>query len=79
MRRIKISDRHGIVKKSVGRESNESAPSDIAYGLMVMLGEIQNELAKGGNQVTIDEINELYGMAVELNDYFDGLTESKMY
>lgn len=55
-------------------EPNESTPSDIAYGLMVMLGEIQNELMKGGDQVTIDEIGELYGMAIELNDYFEGLT-----
>ena len=82
--RLTESDIHRIVKESVKRvlkekkrinESNESTPSDTAYGLMVMLGEIQNELMRGGGPVTIDEVDELYGMAVELNDYFDSLTE----
>ena len=78
--RLTESDLHRIVKESVKRvlrESNESTPSDIAYGLMVMLGEIHNELMRGGDPVTIDEIDKLYGMAVKLNDYFDSLTESK--
>lgn len=42
-----------------------------AYALMVMLGEIQNEMMKGYEPPTLDEINELYDLAVEINDYFE--------
>ena len=78
--RLTESDLHRIVKESVNRvlkESNGSTPRNIAYGLMVMLGDIQNELMRGGDPVTIDEIDKLYGMATQLSDYFDSLNESK--
>lgn len=44
--------------------------AQIAYALMVMLGEIQNEMERGGEAVTLDEIKEMYGMASKLNDHF---------
>lgn len=80
LERLTEQDLHRVIKESVNKilkKSNESTPNDIAYGLMIMLGDIQNELMKGGDLVTIGEVDELYGMAVQLNDYFDGLNESK--
>ena len=56
-----------ILSEVIGRES----PKEISYRLMVMLGEIQNELNRGGEPVSLDEINGLYDMASQLNDYFE--------
>ena len=50
-------------------------PSADAYNLMVMLGEIQNDFARGDTKISPEEIDELYGLAVNLNDYFDNLTD----
>ena len=52
-------------------EIGGEGPQEISYRLMVMLGEIQNELNRGGEPVSLDEINELYDMASQLNDYFE--------
>ena len=56
-----------VLREGIGQED----PKELSYRLMVMLGEIQNELNRGGEPVTLSEINELYGMASELNDYFE--------
>lgn len=73
--RLTESDIHRLVKESVKKVLREGIgqedPKEISYRLMVMLGEIQNELNRGGEPVTPSEINELYGMASELNDYFE--------
>ena len=42
-----------------------------AYGLMVMLGEIENELRRGGDAVTLDEIQSMGELASEINQYFE--------
>lgn len=69
------SDFHWIVRGSVRKVLMEGIwqadPKELSYKLMVMLGEIQNELNRGGEPVTLDEIGELYGMASELNAYFE--------
>ena len=39
-----------------------------AYALMVMLGEIKNEMEKGGDPVSLEEIDALYGLASEINE-----------
>lgn len=44
---------------------------NVAYALMVMLGEIQNDVNKGNNTISVSEINELCDMATQLNEYFD--------
>ena len=49
---------------------------ETAYGLMVMLGEIQNEMNKNGTPPTLEEINALYEMAVEISDYFEDIEDS---
>ena len=43
----------------------------LAYGLMVMLGEIENDIDKGQAQVSKKEVAEMYGMAIELSEYFE--------
>lgn len=45
--------------------------TDIAYALMVMLGEIQNDINHGENTISQSEIDELYDMAVEIHDFFE--------
>ena len=73
--RLTESDLHRIVRGSVKKVLREGIgqadPKELSYRLMVMLGEIQNELNRGGESVTLDEIDELYGMASELNAYFE--------
>lgn len=44
---------------------------NVAYTLMVMLGEIQNNVVKGDNTISVEEINELCDMATQLNEYFE--------
>ncbi len=44
---------------------------DLAYQLMIMLGEIQNEMKKGGDTISISEIDELYNMASEIYNHFE--------
>lgn len=72
--RLTEGDLHSIIKESVKNVLKENDdfknPSEIAYGLMVMIGDIQNDYMKGEEPITIEEIDELYGMAVQLNDYF---------
>lgn len=69
------SDLHRIVRKTVKKALREgisqSDPKELAYELMVMLGELQNELNRGGEPVTLGEIDELYSIASELNAYFE--------
>ena len=73
--RLTEADLHRIVRGSVNKVLREGIgqadPKELSYRLMVMLGEIQNELNRGGELVTLDEIDELYGMASELNAYFE--------
>lgn len=73
--RLTESKLNQIVSESVKKMLREAVggegPQEISYRLMVMLGEIQNELNRGGEPVSLDEINELYGMASQLNDYFE--------
>ena len=45
--------------------------AETAYSLMVMLGEIQNDMNRSEEPITMEEINELYGKAVEINEYFN--------
>jgi hypothetical protein len=42
-----------------------------AYKLLVMLGEISGEMSRGGEPATEKEINELYGYATEVYEYFE--------
>lgn len=44
---------------------------DTAYGLMIALGEIQNEMERGEDPATIDEIRALYGEASALYEMLD--------
>ena len=73
--RLTESDLHRIVKKSVNKVLKEGIgqtdPKELSYRLMVMLGEIQNELNRSDEPVTLDEIDELYGMASKLNAHFE--------
>lgn len=75
--RLTESDLNKIVKSSVHKILKEnleaSSPQSSAYQLMLMLGEIQNKLNRGGEAVSVDEINEMYGLACELNDYFEAV------
>ena len=48
-------------------KNKKRTPKELAEGLVLMLGEIQNELNRDGDEVTIDEVNELYNLASELN------------
>lgn len=49
----------------------EDGVEEKAYRLMVMLGEIKNELERGGEPVTLKEIEELYGLASDINEFLD--------
>ena len=44
---------------------------DTAYGLMLIIGTIQDEMSKGGEAPTEEEVNQMYDLAVELNEYFE--------
>ena len=44
-----------------------------AYSLMVRLGEIQNDFARGDKEISPEEIDEMYDLAVNLNEFFDNL------
>lgn len=42
-----------------------------AYDLMHFLGAIQDEMNKGGEAPSKNEVNFMYDLAVDLNEYFD--------
>jgi hypothetical protein len=42
-----------------------------AYGLMLIIGTIQDEMNKGGEGPTMEEVDNMYDLAVELNEYFE--------
>jgi hypothetical protein len=44
---------------------------NIAYGLMLYLGTIQDEMSKGGMSPSKNEVDSMYNLAVELNEYFE--------
>ena len=46
-----------------------------AYGLMLYLGTIQDEMSKGGMPPSKNEVNDMYNLAVELNEYFESEAE----
>lgn len=50
--------------------TKEKAKS-VAYALMLMLGTIQDEMRKGGPAPNEDEVDAMYGLAVDLNEYFE--------
>ena len=50
--------------------TKEQAES-IAYGLMVYIGAIQDEMNKGGEAPSKNEVDDMYSLAVELNEYFE--------
>lgn len=54
-----------VYNKDTGVQSD---PKELSYKLMVMLGEIQNELKRGGEPVSLKEIDMLYSIASELNN-----------
>ena len=45
--------------------------SDLAYGLMLTIGTIQDEMNKGGEPPSLEEIDNLYGLASDLNEWFE--------
>ena len=45
--------------------------SDLAYGLMLTIGTIQDEMNKGGAPPSLEEIDNLYGLASDLNEWFE--------
>ena len=44
---------------------------NIAYGLMLYLGTIQDEMNKGGEAPSKEEVDNMYDLAVDLNEYFE--------
>lgn len=44
---------------------------NIAYGLMLIIGTIQDEMNKGGEAPTKEEVDSMYDLAVDLNEYFE--------
>ena len=42
-----------------------------AYGLMLIIGTIQDEMSKGGEAPSKEEVDNMYDLAVELNEYFE--------
>lgn len=44
---------------------------ETAYGLMLIIGTIIDEMNKGGIPPTKNEMNDMYNLAVELNEYFE--------
>ena len=53
-------------------EAKEQEVKNAAYALMVMLGGINDELASGNAEpVSHKEIEELYGLATTINEYFE--------
>ena len=44
---------------------------NIAYGLMLTLGTIQDEMSKGGAAPSKEEVDSMYDLAVDLNEYFE--------
>ena len=45
--------------------------AETAYEMMVMLGTIIDEMKNGEEDVTIEELEDLYDMATEVNEYFE--------
>ena len=43
----------------------------IAYGLVLILGTIRDEMNKGGIPPTEEEVDSLYDLVTELNEYFE--------
>jgi hypothetical protein len=56
----------------VSTEQAQNKVGEKAYGLMVMLGTIIDEMKKGEESVTLEELEELYDMATEINEHFNG-------
>jgi hypothetical protein len=50
---------------------NEKEIKEAAYELMVMLGEIKNEMERGGETATEEEISALYEKASVVYQYFE--------
>lgn len=44
---------------------------DLAYGLMLTLGTIQDEMNKGGDAPTKEEVDNMYDLAFELYELLD--------
>lgn len=42
-----------------------------AYGLMLIIGTIQDEMSKGGEAPSKEEVDNMYDLAVSLNEYFE--------
>ena len=42
-----------------------------AYGLMLIIGTIHDEMRRGFEGPTEEEVEQMYGLAVELNEYFE--------
>lgn len=71
------NDLHNIISHSVKKIlkedfNNKTNPQELSYQLMVVLGDIQNEMQRDdGEPITIEDIDYLYGLATQLYDYFD--------
>lgn len=44
---------------------------NVAYGLMLIIGTIQDEMSKGGTAPSKEEVDSMYDLAVDLNEYFE--------
>lgn len=44
---------------------------EIAYTLMLIIGTIQDEMNKGGEAPTKEEVDNMYDLAVDINEYFE--------
>ena len=44
---------------------------ELAYALMLYLGTIQDEMSKGGAAPSKNEVDDMYGLAADLNQYFE--------
>ena len=52
--------------------SKKEEMKKIAYGLVIALGEIQNDMRRGNEPPTEEEIDALYEEASKINEYFNG-------
>ena len=72
---MRYANLFGYVKKNsyiCNMKKSKEEIKEIAYNLMVMLGDIQNTYRRGEEEeepVTADEVDEMYGLASELNEY----------
>lgn len=62
-----------VVKESTKRILKEATlnPKEAAYQLNVMLGTIHDEMLRGGDATTLDEVKNLYEYASIINNYFE--------